>query len=268
MPNWLYGIFKRQSIIKKVINNICKYILLKYIINRCLICDADRYYQNTTICQKYSYYFPIINRLSNICKYDENIRFINSNQKTYLHENYMNDISHGTTWKLLTEKMGECFIKFGFGISYDGVQPFNRSVVTLNVFSIYILNYPIYMRFTPGIGIFLVYLVQNNISMLAEDQLFILLMDELNQLWIGIQLLNAQKEKILVKGAVIYLLLDTKGYEKIMKVQGPCSYSGCYKCMDFKGRRYGSNFFFVNLIKLIILKYAFTYFYTKLYILH
>ena len=59
--------------------------------------------------------------------------------------------------------------------------------------------------------------------------------DELLQLWNEGFIVDGQRYKVFL----IEILTDSRGREKLMKVQGAGSYAGCSKC-DFIGRRFGN----------------------------
>lgn len=160
--------------------------------------------------------------------------------KTYTHkDNVISDIYDGQIWNdvMNNDEMKDCDLKIGLSMCFDGMDIYSSGNNTGQISSleISILNFDHKYRNKPGLGMKLVILFSNvEEDSVANDELMKLFIDELNELYRGIDY-NENGETKKAKAALLYICSDTKGYEKLFKVQGPASLAGCYKCNGFTG---------------------------------
>jgi hypothetical protein len=164
---------------------------------------------------------------------------------------YRSDVKTGANYKKHYAEMSQKFddkndsslIMVNLLISefYDGIQLFKTKVQNFWPLVISILNLPLSMRIQPGIGAFLISLYTGKLNTPAEK--FILeecLVEELKKFYDGIEV-EKNGKKYFVQIRLISTVLDTKGFEETIHVQGIGSYSGCFLCNIGRGFKMGGN---------------------------
>jgi len=122
---------------------------------------------------------------------------------------------------------------------YDGIQLFKTKVQNFWPLMISILNLPISMRIQSGIGTILISLYTGKLNTPTER--FVLeecLVEELKQFYEGI-VIEKNGKRFFVQIRLISTILDTKGFEETMHVQGTGSYAGCFLCNIGRGFKLG-----------------------------
>ncbi len=124
---------------------------------------------------------------------------------------------------------------------YDGIQLFKSKVQNFWPLMISILNLPLSMRIKLGVGTFLISLYTGKLNKPTER--FVLeecLAEELKQFYHGIEI-NKNGKTYFVQIRMISTILDTKGFEETMHVQGTGSYAGCFLCNIGRGFQLGGS---------------------------
>jgi len=164
---------------------------------------------------------------------------------------YRSDIRTGSNYKKHNAEMHQKFenkndsslIMVNLLISefYDGIQLFKTKVQNFWPLMISILNLPLSMRIQSGIGTFLMSLYTGKLNTPTErfvlEECFV---EELKQFYEGV-LVEKNGKKYFVQIRLISTILDTKGFEETMHVQGTGSYAGCFLCNIGRGFKLGEN---------------------------
>jgi hypothetical protein len=151
----------------------------------------------------------------------------------------LRDLHQGSNYMRMRKEREDAFTEairyMGLAVSYDGANIWatNQSS-SMWPLCVVVMEYPPHIRKIPGVGTFLVMLSNLTKSCGAEDSMFERLVHELRTLHNGIVLEGAKR---LVAQVNVYIL-DTRGVEHLLRVQGAGSYCGCYRCMFFKGRTF------------------------------
>ncbi len=122
---------------------------------------------------------------------------------------------------------------------YDGIQLFKSKIQNFWPLMISILNLPLSMRIKSGVGTFLISLYTGKLNTATER--FILeecLVEELRGFYEGI-IIHKNEKKYFVQIRLISTVLDTKGFEETIHVQGTGSYAGCFLCNIGRGFQMG-----------------------------
>ncbi len=137
------------------------------------------------------------------------------------------DIYDGTTWQWFEEQMGPKERFIGLVVCSDGMDMFNKSGKSTNPVQVVVMNLPLGMRHVMHVGMFLWALDK------GTDGALEVITEELLMLWHqGIAV-----DDIVYRVAIVSIVLDGKGLEKVKKQQGNGSYAGCTDC-EMDGMRF------------------------------
>ncbi len=176
-----------------------------------------------------------INAINYECETDK--KYFRSDIRTG--ENYKKHYKDMT--KKFNDKNNQDLIMVNLLISefYDGIQLFKTKVQNFWPLMISILNLPLSMRIKSGVGTFMISLYTGKLNKPTEK--FVLeecLVEELKQFYDGIEIFKNGKTYF-VQIRLISTILDTKGFEETMHVQGTGSYAGCFLCNIGRGFQLG-----------------------------
>lgn len=122
--------------------------------------------------------------------------------------------------------------------SYDGLQVHKHRANNAWILCVTILNLPPNMRYTLGVGTFIVAIIPCLVGSQAEEQVLSLLVDELLLLDRGLLVENPEvrDQRCLVTARLVQQIFDTKALQKVLQVQGPGARSGCAICRCIAGQ--------------------------------
>ena len=145
-----------------------------------------------------------------------------------------NDIFDGSVWKWFDKNKPVGSTLIGIQMCWDGAQVFDPTSKSMWPILWSIINFPPELRDKPFLGL---HMASLDTCSIAAIQVFV---DELQQLWdIGF---NVNGRHYVV--ALIEIICDGRGREKIKKVQGGgSSIAGCHIC-DFKGYSFAKRIVF------------------------
>jgi hypothetical protein len=143
---------------------------------------------------------------------------------------YPTDVYFGTHYRRVKELAGEEAKVIFLQMCWDGADMHNKTYNNKSIWPIFycIMNLPPSMRTVVHVGMHMAGLDLG--SMCSLD----IFADELLNLWTEGFTVDGQLYKVFL----IEILTDSRGREKLMRVQGAGSYAGCSKC-DFPGRTFG-----------------------------
>jgi hypothetical protein len=173
------------------------------------------------------------------------LTLLNSDMKNFFHYpelrppsargSVYRDVFDGSSWKWFEENKPRGTTLIGIQMSWDGAQVFDTNRHSMWPIFWSILNFPPEFRDKPFIGMHMA-----SIDTCTQASLQILV-DELKLLWEEGFYMNGRRYVV----ALISIICDGRGREKIRKVQGAGSHAGCHLC-DFRGTSFAKRVVFRN----------------------
>lgn len=120
-------------------------------------------------------------------------------------------------------------------MSYDGLQIHKHRTKSCWILCVSLLNLPPPLRSQLGVGMFVIAVVPFSHGTAAEEHVLQLLVDELLLLERGLEV-DIGDAKFIVRAELVQQIYDTKALQKMVKVQGPGSRSGCALCRCVGGQ--------------------------------
>jgi hypothetical protein len=145
-------------------------------------------------------------------------------------DSYPTDVFFGENYARVAELAGEGVKVIYLQMCWDGADMHHKMKADKSMWPIFysIMNLPPSLRHVVHVGMHMA-----GFDLGAQCSLDIFA-DELLTLWNTGFVVNGQQYKVFL----IEILTDSRGREKLMKVQGAGSLAGCSKC-DFRGRVFG-----------------------------
>ena len=142
---------------------------------------------------------------------------------------YPTDVYFGTNYASVRAAAGEDVKVIFLQMCWDGADMHHNMKAEKSMWPIFycIMNFPPSLRQVSHVGMHMAGL---DLDAYCSLEVFA---DELYQLWIDGFVVDGQRYKVFL----IEILSDSRGREKLMKVQGSGSFAGCSKC-DFPGRTF------------------------------
>jgi hypothetical protein len=143
---------------------------------------------------------------------------------------YPTDVYFGEYYTRVAELAGEGVKVIYLQMCWDGADMHNKMKASKSMWPIFycIMNLPPSLRHVSHVGM---HMAGFDLGAYCSLDIFA---DELLKLWNTGFVVDGQRYKVFL----IEILTDSRGREKLMKVQGSGSLSGCSKC-DFSGRTFG-----------------------------
>lgn len=213
------------------------------------------------------FYWPINDKLISSLKGSNSAKYVDYpwtvRDRTHEDESsgVLYDVYDGEAWKNIVDAeryMAKALVRFGLGFYYDGFQPFRRRQFSMWAGFMFILNWPPSLRHRLGVGLHLV-ILHNVTKGAASKQVLEPVVDGLLELWVGVTVKLSQIDERLcanlqeqqsarlrrrrlrqdddlgddegvVRAALVLTILDLKGWEELMHIQGTGSLEGCPFC--------------------------------------
>jgi len=146
-------------------------------------------------------------------------------------EIYPTDVYFGENYTKVNSLAGEGVKVIYLQMCWDGADMHNNMKADKSMWPIFycIMNLPPSLRHVSHIGM---HMAGFDLGAYCALDIFA---DELLNLWNTGFVVDGQRYKVFL----IEILTDSRGREKLMKVQGAGSFAGCSKC-DFGGRTFGN----------------------------
>ena len=144
-------------------------------------------------------------------------------------EDFPTDVYFGEHYSTVTALAGEGVKVIFLQMCWDGADMHNKTKADKSMWPIFysIMNLPPSLRHVVHVGM---HMAGFDLGAYCSLEVFA---DELKQLWETGFSVNGQQYKVFL----IEILTDSRGREKLMKVQGAGSLAGCSKC-HFEGRSF------------------------------
>ena len=142
---------------------------------------------------------------------------------------YPTDVFFGTSYATIKALAGDDVRVIFLQICWDGADMHHNMKAEKSMWPIFysIMNFPPSLRHVSHVGMHMAGL---DLGAYCSLEVFA---DELEQLWNTGFIVDGQRYKVFL----VEILSDSRGREKLMKVQGAGSHAGCSKC-DFAGRTF------------------------------
>ena len=154
------------------------------------------------------------------------------------------DIYDGRIWKDFQNPDSVPFLSvsnnFAFQINVDWFNPFKHTQHSEGAIYISVLNLPRKERFLQE-NIILIGIIPGPKEPSLHINSFLRpLVDELKQLWVGVRLVNANQQNIIVRGALLCVGCDIPAARKVGGFVGHRATKGCSKCtLSFPTKNFG-----------------------------
>ena len=202
-------------------------------LERCPICGADRYrkdVQGDTVREKLLRHFPLIPWIKHMFRCSSIVGLMSWYSQNRSTDGVQRIPVDSMAWKHIEEKWPE-FAKeprhLRLGLAMDGVNPFGLRSTTYSVWPVVLVNYNIPPWMTTKKGhLILSLIVPGRYKVKNMDVYLQPLVDELKELWSGIEVLDKSKrldrQAAFIRGILMWTMHDFPGY-------GECS---GIKCVD------------------------------------
>ena len=151
----------------------------------------------------------------------------------------LNEIYDGLIWKQFFDASISSFnseYSFAFALNVDWFQPYTHTTASIGAIYLTVLNLPRYIRYKRENVILLGIIPGPNEPKYNINSFLKPIVDELQQLWVGINLTvcsssSAEQKIVTVKGAILCVTCDIPAGRKVCGFLGHSATLGCSKCL-------------------------------------